>query len=98
MTSVHRHRGLIARMLLTMIAVYSRLISPMLGANCRYHPTCSSYTRQAIDRFGAARGTWLGLRRIGRCHPWHVGGFDPVPEGRADDYPTDHERVDEPVR
>lgn len=72
--------GLAARVALLLITGYRRWISPLLGANCRYQPTCSAYAQQAIERFGAGRGSWLALRRIGRCHPFHEGGYDPVPE------------------
>ncbi|NNF68139.1 MAG: membrane protein insertion efficiency factor YidD [Acidimicrobiia bacterium] len=58
---------------------YQRALSPFLGRNCRYHPTCSSYMIGAVETHGAARGTWMGMKRIGRCHPWREGGFDPVP-------------------
>lgn len=79
MNSEQRAQSPLARLVVTLIAGYSRFVSPLLGANCRYHPTCSSYTRQSIERFGALRGGWLGVRRIARCHPWRDGGFDPVP-------------------
>jgi putative membrane protein insertion efficiency factor len=68
------------RLILTiMIRIYQWTISPMLGPTCRFYPTCSHYTLEAVQRHGALRGTWMGICRIGRCHPWHAGGFDPVP-------------------
>ncbi len=67
------------RLVLTLIKGYSYLISPFLGNNCRYYPTCSVYTQEAIERFGVVKGLWLGVRRILRCHPFHEGGYDPVP-------------------
>jgi putative membrane protein insertion efficiency factor len=63
-----------------MLAGYKRFLSPLLPPACRFEPTCSVYMMQAVERFGAFRGVWLGLRRISRCHPFHPGGFDPVPE------------------
>jgi putative membrane protein insertion efficiency factor len=72
--------GVVARMALLLITGYRRWISPLIGANCRYQPTCSAYAQQAVERFGARRGLWLAVRRIGRCHPFHDGGYDPVPE------------------
>ncbi len=59
---------------------YRLLISPFLGQNCRFEPTCSRYTEEAIRTHGAFKGSLLGAKRIGRCHPWNDGGFDPVPE------------------
>ena len=60
------------------IRLYQITLSPILGSNCRYHPTCSHYMIDAIDEWGM-KGVWLGLKRIGRCHPWGGHGFDPVP-------------------
>ena len=65
---------------LLLIRGYQLMISPMLGSNCRFSPTCSAYAMQAIERFGFFRGGWLSARRIARCHPFHPGGFDPVPD------------------
>lgn len=58
---------------------YQRFLSPFFGAHCRFHPTCSAYALEAIQTHGTARGLVLALRRLTRCHPWHPGGFDPVP-------------------
>ncbi|MGQ0849914.1 MAG: membrane protein insertion efficiency factor YidD [Actinomycetota bacterium] len=69
-----------ASLALGLIVIYQKLVSPAFGANCRFQPTCSQYTKVAITRFGLIRGSWLGLRRLGRCHPLRPGGFDPVPE------------------
>ncbi len=68
------------KILIGLVRGYRLLVSPLLGTNCRFQPSCSNYMIEAISRFGALRGTWLGLRRISRCHPWHEGGLDPVPE------------------
>ncbi len=59
--------------------MYQRAISPLLGPTCRYEPSCSEYARIAIEKHGVPRGMWMGLRRISRCHPFHAGGYDPVP-------------------
>lgn len=69
-----------AKILTKLIRVYQLIISPLLGPSCRFEPTCSYYMLVAISRFGVVRGTWLGLRRLSHCHPWHDGGTDPVPE------------------
>jgi len=66
--------------LLKLIRGYQLFLSPVLGSSCRFEPTCSSYTLQAIEKHGAIKGTWLGLKRIGKCHPWNEGGYDPVPD------------------
>ena len=65
--------------LLLILRGYQYAIRPLLGANCRFYPSCSDYAREAIDRHGAAKGCWLAMRRIVRCHPYHPGGCDPVP-------------------
>ena len=64
---------------LALIRFYKRFISPGLGSSCRYHPTCSQYTYDAVEKYGVAKGGWMGVKRIARCHPWHPGGYDPVP-------------------
>ncbi|NJK99876.1 MAG: membrane protein insertion efficiency factor YidD [Spirulinaceae cyanobacterium SM2_1_0] len=65
--------------LLTLIRGYRFAISPLLPPSCRFQPTCSQYALEAIARFGVVRGSWLAVRRISRCHPFHPGGYDPVP-------------------
>lgn len=67
------------RIALALVRFYQRAISPALPSNCRYQPTCSHYTYQAISRYGVIKGVWLGAKRILRCHPFHEGGYDPVP-------------------
>ncbi len=61
------------------IRAYQYVLRPMLGSNCRFYPSCSDYALEAIERHGAPRGLWLTVRRVSRCHPYHPGGFDPVP-------------------
>jgi len=68
------------RLLIGIVRAYRLLLSPWLGSSCRFTPTCSAYTLEALERYGAFSGTYLGARRIARCHPWCPGGFDPVPE------------------
>ena len=62
-----------------LIRIYQWTLSPLLGPTCRFYPSCSAYALQSILRFGFFRGGWLAAKRLGRCHPWHPGGFDPVP-------------------
>ena len=67
------------KLLLALIRCYQYAISPLLGQNCRFFPSCSDYTAQAVEKHGACKGACLGLKRIARCHPWNPGGIDPVP-------------------
>ncbi|MBV8551829.1 MAG: membrane protein insertion efficiency factor YidD [Acidobacteriaceae bacterium] len=64
--------------LILLLKAYKLLISPLLPSACRYYPTCSEYMMEAVARHGAIRGVWMGLKRLGRCHPFHEGGYDPV--------------------
>ncbi len=74
------------RVVVLLLRGYRAVVSPVYGEVCRYYPSCSAYALEAVERHGAARGTWLTVRRIGRCHPWAAGGVDHVPG---------HESVDE---
>lgn len=67
------------RLVLALIRAYQVALSPWFGNQCRFFPTCSDYARQAIKRYGALKGLWLGFVRVAKCHPWHPGGADPVP-------------------
>ena len=66
-------------LLVAMLRGYQYLIRPLLGSNCRFYPSCSDYAMEAITRYGAIKGGWLAIKRVGRCHPYHPGGYDPVP-------------------
>ena len=81
MTGAPRRRP-VRRLLLAVIGFYARAVSPALPARCRFYPTCSAYAAEAIARHGAARGTWLAVRRLAKCAPWHPGGVDHVPPAR----------------
>ncbi len=67
------------KLVLTLIKIYQYTISPLTGRNCRYYPTCSAYALGAVEKYGSFKGSILALKRILRCHPFHAGGFDPVP-------------------
>jgi len=67
------------RLVILLVRAYQYLISPLLGPRCRFYPTCSHYAVESIKRYGLPRGSVLALRRLSRCHPWHPGGYDPVP-------------------
>lgn len=66
------------RTVLIVLKGYKRFLSPLLPSACRYYPTCSEYMMDAVERYGCIKGIWLGIKRIGRCHPFHEGGYDPV--------------------
>lgn len=68
------------RLLTAFIRSYQVVLSPVLGQHCRFTPSCSHYAILAIERYGSVHGGWLAIKRIGRCHPWHPGGEDPVPD------------------
>lgn len=70
---------IIRRFALLLLRFYKRFLSPLLPPMCRFEPTCSVYTMHAVEKYGVARGVWLGVRRLARCHPFNPGGWDPVP-------------------
>ena len=72
-------KRLLTAFVLLLIRAYQLIASPLLGNRCRFHPSCSDYAIEALRRHGLLKGSWLAVRRIGSCHPWHDGGFDPVP-------------------
>jgi hypothetical protein len=71
-------------LLILLIRAYKVVLSPLLGDCCRFHPSCSSYCIEAIEKHGCLRGLWYGLKRLSKCHPFHAGGVDPVPEPRTE--------------
>jgi putative membrane protein insertion efficiency factor len=85
-------KKLLTRAIQLMIRGYQLVISPMLGPRCRFHPSCSHYAQEALQVHGLRRGGWLALRRIGRCHPWHPGGLDPVPPANTASTPDNTKR------
>lgn len=76
--------------LLAAIWIYRLFLSPFLGRQCRFLPTCSSYAEEALRRHGAVKGSWLAMRRLARCHPWGGSGYDPVPEPRRERHAAGH--------
>jgi hypothetical protein len=74
--------NLAQRVLIGLIRFYQVFLSPFMGNQCRFTPTCSHFAKEAVQTHGAWKGAWLALRRIGRCHPWHPGGYDPVPPSK----------------
>ena len=75
---------LLARSLVAGVHAYRLSLGPLLGGSCRFAPSCSEYAIEALERYGPLRGSWLALRRVLRCHPFHAAGYDPVPQGRTD--------------
>ena len=67
------------QVVIALLRFYKRFLSPMVPSACRFHPTCSEYMRGAVEKYGAGRGVWMGMKRVGRCHPFHAGGVDLVP-------------------
>lgn len=78
--------ALMNKLLVSLLRGYQLLLSPMLGQNCRFYPTCSNYSIEAIRTHGAAHGSYLALRRVCRCHPWNEGGVDPVPPAHTPEF------------
>ena len=72
-------KNIFQKFLIIMVRAYQLAISPYIGAHCRYTPTCSTYFIEAVEKYGALKGSWLGIKRILRCHPGRPGGYDPVP-------------------
>lgn len=72
-------KAFLAKPLIWLVRAYQLIVSPFIPPSCRFHPTCSHYAIEALEKHGALKGGWLALRRVFRCHPWHPGGHDPVP-------------------
>ncbi|WP_448614930.1 membrane protein insertion efficiency factor YidD [Modestobacter sp. URMC 112] len=92
-----RPRGPVARALLACVGFYQHAVSPVLPPRCRFQPTCSAYAVEALEAHGAARGSWLALRRLAKCAPWHPGGVDLVPPSHAS-VPAGPAGTPDPVR
>lgn len=96
-----RRPSVVARVLMGMLWFYRTLISPMLPPRCRFYPSCSAYALEAVRVHGAGRGSWLAVRRLSKCHPFHAGGLDPVPPARhrhVNDEPDDRDAADRRAR
>ncbi len=76
-------KSIISAVLVFLIKAYRLVLSPWLGQQCRFHPTCSQYALDALEQHGPYRGSWLTIKRLASCHPWHEGGIDPVPESHT---------------
>lgn len=81
------------QLLIFLIRLYQYTLSPYISPSCRFTPTCSSYAIESVRRFGIFRGSWLALRRISHCHPWHEGGIDPVPEEKSTEMCADNSQT-----
>ena len=75
---------MLKKFMLKLVRIYQLVISPLMGPNCRYYPTCSAYAIEAINKHGSIKGGWMATKRIGRCHPFCAGGYDPVPLTEAE--------------
>lgn len=75
-------KSISSKIIIKLIKAYRLILSPWLGNHCRFYPSCSAYAIEAIQQHGIVRGSWLAIKRLACCHPWHEGGVDPVPEGR----------------
>lgn len=84
-----RINRLLQKIFTGLIRFYQLFISPILGNRCRFHPTCSHYMTEAIESYGVLHGIWLGLRRLLKCHPFHPGGYDPMPKAPTEPQPTE---------
>jgi len=90
MTWIKPIKQIPAQAAILMVRLYQKLISPWLGQRCRFHPSCSNYCIDALNQHGMVHGLWLGLRRICKCHPFHPGGFDPVPDANKNLQKREH--------
>jgi len=80
---------MLKQIFILLVKGYQFLISPLLGNNCRFYPSCSQYMIQAIERFGIIKGIYLGIKRLSKCHPWHEGGMDPIPPCHCENNKTE---------